>query len=464
MFHLTTATGSALLLSLSLVLGGLPGVTAAELSPPSPSPAPSPGTSPQNSVREREFWLESLGIPNAWETTRGAGQTIAVIDTGVGHGSPVFDGVVGGKDFSGVGTPDGRTPVGVQDRDHGSLVASVAAGRDAPDGTAMIGVAPDAKLLSASIGFPGSQSNVPFTRQVADAIFWSVDNGADVINLSFTTNTLDWDESWDEAFLYAYDHDVVIVVAAGNRGNGTNMVGAPATIPGVLSVGGIDRSGFASQEASTQGITIGVSAPSEDLVGVTAEGTIVNWYGTSAAAPIVTGIVALVRAAHPELTAGQVINRIEITSDPVDSGLAGGLGNGPDPLYGYGIVNARLAVTADVLAAGNEPGDLLREWIKLHRRAKAVPAPDPDVGSVEIPPLPAPDNPTAISPLLPSEESLLYGTLPLVTFTISGVLIALMVTAAMRRVRLSQEAEQGEESVWAKSSQPSGARPGAHHR
>ncbi|WP_087129578.1 S8 family serine peptidase [Microbacterium esteraromaticum] len=443
MFRLTTTTGPALLLGLSLALGGSLTATAVEFTTPTPSPAPSPDASLQSSVREQEFWLESLSIPDAWGTTRGEGQTIAVIDTGIGRGSPVFEGVVGGKDFSGVGTLDGRTPVGVQDRDHGSLVASVAAGRDTLDGTAMIGVAPDADLLSASIGFPGSQSNIPFTRQVADAIFWSVDNGADVINLSFTTNTLDWDESWDEAFLYAYDHDVVIVVAAGNRGSGTNMVGAPATIPGVLVVGGIDRSGFASQEASTQGITIGVSAPSEELVGVTAEGAVVNWYGTSAATPIVTGIVALVRAAHPELTAGQVINRIELTADPVGSGPAGGIGNGPDPLYGYGIANAGLAVTADILAAGDEPGELLREWIKLHRRAKTVPAPDPAPGAVEIPPLPAPDNPTAVSPLLPSEESLLYGTLPLFAFTISGVLVGLVVTAAIKRVRLAREAEQG---------------------
>lgn len=194
-------------------------------------------------------------------------------------------------------------------------------------------------------------------------------------------------------------------------------------------------------------------------MGVTAEGTIVNWYGTSAAAPIVTGVVALVRAAHPELTAGQVSNRIELTSDPVGSGPAGGTGNGPDPLYGYGIVNAHMAVTADVLATGDESGDLLREWIRLHRRAKTAPAPDPDIGSAEIPPLPAPDNPTATSPLLPSEESLLYGTLPLVLFTISGVLLALMVTAALRRIRLSREIEQGEEHVRARFSQLSGTNP-----
>ncbi|TPW65421.1 S8/S53 family peptidase, partial [Schumannella sp. 10F1B-5-1] len=92
-------------------------------------------------------------------------------------------------------------------------------------------------------------------------------HGADVINMSLTRNTLDWPTSWDDAFSYAMDHDVVIVAAAGNRGSGTDEVGAPATMPGVLTVAGVDRAGQTSRKASTQGVTIGVSAPSEELVG-----------------------------------------------------------------------------------------------------------------------------------------------------------------------------------------------------
>src|SRR5690606_32981220 len=130
---------------------------------------------------------------------------------------------------------------------------------------------------------------VPFVEQVPEAITWAVDQGADVINLSWTTNTLTWDESWDDAFLHAFENDVVIVVAAGNRGSGTRVVGAPATIPGVLVVGGVDRQGRASVEASTQGITIGVAAPSEGLLGVAPDGRVMEWSGTSGAAPIVAG-------------------------------------------------------------------------------------------------------------------------------------------------------------------------------
>src|SRR5699024_2115926 len=119
------------------------------------------------------------------------------------------------------------------------------AARGTGEDEGMIGVAPEADLLSISIGF-GSVSDVSYADQVADAIIWAVDNGADIINLSVTTNQTAWGEAWDKAFMYAFERDVLVVAAAGNRASGTMMVGAPATIPGVLVVGGVDPSGRAS--------------------------------------------------------------------------------------------------------------------------------------------------------------------------------------------------------------------------
>lgn len=391
---------------------------------PSPSPTPDP-------VRAAEYWLDGARVPEAWQTTRGAGVKIAVIDTGVGKGAPALDGaVVGGTDVSGIGTDDGRTPIGPVDPDHGSRVASLAAGRPAPDGTGMIGVAPDAEILSISLGF-GAAAPVPFAKQVADAMVWAVDNGAKVINLSFTTNTLDWDRSWDDAFLYAFQHDVVVVVAAGNRGNGTATVGAPATIPGVLAVGGVDQNGVASRSASTQGITIAVSAPSESLLGVDASGKVETWNGTSGAAPIVAGVVALVRAAHPDLDAANVINRVIQTARPAPQAT-----KRPDALYGYGLLDAAAAVSAPVASVDANPLGDLTEWIHLHRRAAVTPpTPQATTTPVAIPPLPPADQPTAAgSPLIPSPDSLLYGTLPLIAVTVPGILIGLGVTAAARRI------------------------------
>jgi len=394
-----------------------------------PEATPPGGADP---VRSAEYWLSDYGIAKAWQTTRGAGVKIAIIDTGIGRGSSEFDGAVSaGTDVSGAGAPDGRTPVGAVDADHGSWVASLAAGRGTGPDAGVIGVAPEAQLLSVSVGF-GSSATRSFADQIVDAIHWSVDHGADVINMSLTTNVPDWPESWDEAFQYAFDHDVVVVVAAGNRGSGTTKVGAPATIPGVLTVGGVDRSGKASVDASTQGITIGVSAPSEELVGVSADGTVVSWDGTSGAAPIVAGIAALVRSAHPDLDADNVINRIVKTAHAV----------GVDPadklLYGYGLVDAAAAVSADVPAVSANPMGSLKDWVHLYRRAQSAPLPTEPETSVEVPPLPKADAATrASSPLLPDRDTVLYGTLPLTLLTAAAILVALGVTAAVRRIRLA---------------------------
>ena len=402
-----------------------------DVAPGSPA-APAASAAPIDPIRAAEYWLDGNGIREAWKTTRGKGVTIAVIDTGIAKGPVEFeDAVVGGNDVSGVGSPDGRTPVGAVDGAHGSWVASLAASRGTGDGTGMIGVAPQAKLLSISVGFTASTSKVPFSEQVATGIRWAVDNGADIINMSFTTNTLDWDESWDDAFMYAFEHDVVVIVAAGNRGSGTTRVGAPATIPGVLTVAGVDPSGKASVEASTQGIVMGVSAPSEDLLGVSPDGRLVTWKGTSGAAPIVAGVAALVRSAHPDLNAANVINRLIRTATP-----AAGATSVPDPLYGYGLVDAAAAVNAVVPVVDQNPMGSLGEWITLYRRASADPIPEPSVAPIELPPLPAAEPPReAVSPLFPTWETLRYGTLPLIALTLPAILIVLGVNATVRRIR-----------------------------
>lgn len=248
---------------------------------------------------------------------------------------------------------------------------------------------------------------------------------------------LTWDESWDDAFLYAFEHDVVVVVAAGNRGSGTEQVGAPATIPGVLTVAGVDRSGQVSLGASTQGITVGISAPSEFLLGVSADGRIVGWEGTSGAAPIVAGIAALVRSAHPELDADNVINRVIRTARP-----AAGAESIPDNLYGYGLVDAAAAVGASVEPVDANPMGSLEEWIRLYRRAELDPAPQPTVAPIVIDPLPPAEAAPRGPALLPTGDSLRYGTLPLAAVTVAAILVALGVTAAARRISSARDTRE----------------------
>lgn len=331
-------------------------------------------------VRDRQYWLQEYGISQAWELTRGAGVTIAIIDTGVDSTHPDLEGVViGGTDVSGIGSADGQTPVGVSS-EHGTMVASLAAGRGHGSSDGVIGSAPEANVLSVSMSFQGT--SIPADEQIANAVRWAVDQGADVISLSLTRNTREWPVSWDKAFGYAERNDVVVVAAAGNRSAGTEVVGAPATMPGVLTVGGVDRSGFASATASSQGITIGVMAPSEDLVGAYPGNRYAEWAGTSGATPIVAGIVALVRSAYPNLDATNVINRILTTATPVTS-------TRPDPLYGYGLVDAYQAVVADVPPVSSNPLGSIDEWVTVYRRGSDEQVVYP-LGPVTPPELPTP--------------------------------------------------------------------------
>ena len=386
-------------------------------------------------IRDLEYWLADYGFSEAWNTTRGAGVTVAVIDTGVdGSVAELRGAVVGGTDVSGLGSADGQTPVGgdVQDSGHGTMVASLLAGRGTGDGTGMIGVAPEANILSVSVAFGDSSSTVSNDDQIAEAVRWAVDNGADVINMSLTRNTLYWPQSWDDAFLYAFENDVVVVAAAGNRGSGTTEVGAPATIPGVLTVAGVDREKGASFDASSQGITISVAAPSEQLVGVVPGGGYVLWNGTSAAAPLVSGLVALVRAAYPRLDAAEVMNRVIASANP----------NGrvvPSPIYGNGLIDAAEALTSRVSAStAQTPAEQLQEWITLHRRAEieVQPTEEPSiVAPVIAAPDPALPGQNFVSAWLPNQLTLTYISLPLAVLLGFGILVGLLGIGATRHLK-----------------------------
>ena len=374
-----------------------------------------------DSIRDREYWLSGYGFTTAWNSTRGAGATVAVIDTGVDGSVPDLAGAVtGGTDVSGVGSPNGQKPVG-EDSAHGTMVASLLAGRGHGSGVGVIGVAPAANILAVSVGF--GVGAVDSDDQIAQAVRWSVDHGADIINMSLTRNTLDWPPSWDAAFLYAMQHDVIVVAAAGNRGSGTTEVGAPATMPGVVVVAGVDRNGKASFDASSQGITLTVSAPSENLVGVGPGGGYFEWAGTSGATPIVSGLLALIVAAHPGISAGNAINRLTATAKPAGDAI----------VYGSGLIDAAAAVTANVPTVKTNPADELTEWIRLNRRAEATTAPAPTSTVKAIAPPVAGAAP--ISPfgtVLPSVGALRDAGLPLVIYLLFAALLALVIRGGLR--------------------------------
>lgn len=357
-------------------------------------------------LRNREYWLEDYGITKAWQSSKGAGVKVAVIDSGVDASHPDLAGaVVGGTDVSGAGSPDGTKGVGKEPA-HGTLVASLLAGRgnggapgDSPKPDGVVGVAPEAELLTVStwLGSP-NPAGKSIDEQIPAAVRWAVDNGAKVINMSLSSSSTIWPQSWDDAFLYAEQRDVVIIAAAGNSGSGQGQVGAPATIPGVVAVAGLNRAGEVSQSSSTPGITIAVSAAAEKLVGALPGNAYADWDGSSGAAPIVAGIAALIRSKYPSMTAVQVINRIILTAKPKGDPV-------PNNLYGWGVVDADAALNAVVPLATVNPlfklTGSLQDWITVHRRADAPPptqAPEPSAPATPTPTVPPPTMPVALPP------------------------------------------------------------------
>jgi type VII secretion-associated serine protease mycosin len=287
---------------------------------------------PTKLITDVPWAQQRLGFDRAWPITRGGGVSVAVVDTGVDGRQPFLAGhVLPGADVINGG--------GAADTDclgHGTFVAGLIVGQPRP-GVGFSGVAPDAVI------FPVRQTNTGTdgtAQTLADGIRAAVDAGANVINVSITVGASS--PALADAVQYALARNVVIVAAAGNDAQAGDPAQFPAAYPGVIAVGAVDSGGRRASFSETAS-DVSVVAPGVDLIGPGAggDGMVAGQQGTSFAAPFVSGVAALVRAAHPELTAAQVKHRIEATADHPAAAV-------PDPQLGYGVVNPYNAV-AEVL-------------------------------------------------------------------------------------------------------------------
>jgi membrane-anchored mycosin MYCP len=300
---------------------------------------PGCATTPTRLVANRPWAQDRLDAERVWPLTTGRGQRVAVVDTGVDGHHPQLNGRVD----PGVDVWNGQRA----DDDchgHGTFVAGIIAAGQMP-GTGFAGVAPGVTIV------PIRETSTDSVR--VDKLATAIDlaarwGGITVINVS-TTTSVD-DPGLRAAVRHALQAGIVVVAAAGNDAQAGNAAKYPAVYPGVLSVGAIDKAGNRAQFSETVGV--GVVAPGgQDVVSTGAGGTgQVNTQtgGTSYAAPFVTGVAALVRAYHPELTPAQVVHRIEATADHPAGTL-------PDPQFGWGVVNPYAAVTAVLPDEGGRP-------------------------------------------------------------------------------------------------------------
>lgn len=223
--------------------------------------------------------LHKIEAPCAWDFARGAGATIAVIDTGVQSNHPDLVGkVINGYDF----VDDDWVP---QDGNgHGTFVAGIAAAQT-NNGIGIAAVAPQANILAIRVL---NNSGSGTLNDIADGIRFAVDNGAEVINLSlggtYGSTTL------QQAVDYAWSRGAVIVAAAGNSGN--TQPHYPAYYPNVISVASTDRNDNISY-FSTRGAWVDIAAPGSDIYSTYINNTYHSLSGTSMAAPHVSGVAAI---------------------------------------------------------------------------------------------------------------------------------------------------------------------------
>ncbi|MER7366098.1 S8 family peptidase, partial [Nonomuraea wenchangensis] len=254
--------------------------------------------------------IETLELQQAWRVTKGAGATVAVLDSGVDPGHRDLTGSVRtGKDFTAGANPPDVPPR----RLHGTYMASLIAGHGhGPAGKqGIIGVAPEADVLSVRViledeepGFLKFNTAERFEDVVARGIRYAVDEGVDVINLSISKELATAKER--AAVRYAISKGVVLVAAAGNEGDrklGRDYApySYPAAFPGVVAVGATDRrlrrAGFSNWNPSVQ-----VAAPGVDIMGAGPGDEYWVGRGTSQATALVSGVVALIKARHPRMS------------------------------------------------------------------------------------------------------------------------------------------------------------------
>lgn len=335
----------------------------APIAPASAAPRPGPG----------QWFIKDYGIDTLWKQSRGEGITVAVIDSGVNADHDDLSGVVTkAKDFSGLGK-DGTTPIGGPTTiHHGTAVAGVIAGQG--DGPGPVGVAPDVDILSASmwLGPDRPKESTNTREQAAEAIRWAVDSGASIINMSLGWDDPAWPESWDEAFAYAYKKDVLIVACVGNASQGATQAWSPSTVPGVIGVGGLDRKGRVLEASSAPGTAVDLMGPAVDIPIPYYSGGYAEGQGCSFAAPVVSGVAALIRSAHPSLSADAVAAKLTSTAKPVTGRAGTSTVSTPDPIVGWGRVDPLAAMKASVPATVSSASAELSEWVAMHRRAAAT--------------------------------------------------------------------------------------------
>jgi subtilisin family serine protease len=310
----------------------------------------------------------------------GKGVTIAVLDTGVWTG--------GGEDFQSriLASIDlvagGNKPVAGDPYGHGTHVTSIAAGGAVTKQGTYFGIAPDANLVIVR-AFDGYGLGT-YTNVIA-GLNWVVANQLKykirVLNLSFGAPPQSnyWDDPLNQAVMAAWKAGIVVVVSAGNEGPGAMTIGVPGNVPYVITTGALtdnytpydptdDRlASFSSTGPTFEGfVKPEVVAPGGHMVGsmwyqshlanihrrsMTNKESLFTMSGTSQAAAVTSGVVALMLQANPALTPDSVKCRLLASASPAVT-AAGALAYSVFQ-QGAGLINASNAISSSAVGCAN---------------------------------------------------------------------------------------------------------------
>lgn len=240
-------------------------------------------------VNETPKGIDLIQAPNIWHETKGKGVTIAVLDTGCDVNHPdLKDRIIGGQNFT---DDDAGNPELYDDYNgHGTHVAGTIAA--SKNNTGVVGVAPEASLLIVKVLNERGSGQYDW---IIDGIHFAIEQKVDIISMSLG-GPVDNPQLY-EAITLAINHNILVVCAAGNEGDGndrTDEFAYPGRYNEVICVGSINYERLSSEFTNSHD-EIDLVAPGEEVLSTYLNGKYATLTGTSMAAPHVSGALALIK-------------------------------------------------------------------------------------------------------------------------------------------------------------------------
>ncbi len=326
---------------------------------------------PNDFFYTNQWALEKIDLRRAWGIEKGSEDIIiAVVDTGVDYnhedlrsriwinkreipnnnidddGNGYIDDIIGWDFFD---SPETKLKIDHIDRDndpmdedgHGTHIAGIIAG--IPNNSIGIaGITWGCKIMPLRAG-----SKILEDDDLASAIVYAVENGANIINMSWGDDNLSF--VIRDVTEYAYRKGCVLVGAVGN--DDEQKIIYPANFNHVIAVGATNK---ADKKASfsNYGTGIDILAPGERVFGTVPNNSYSDWSGTSMATPIVSGVIALMLSKRRGLTNQEIVQILRQSADRIDEPKFERIGR----VNAYKALLATLNITAKISSPQNESG------------------------------------------------------------------------------------------------------------